>query len=66
MVSSSDLMSDFLGYRSKLEDVEGRSDLCQIVMTKDGYKAIRPFEKDALYVINALVMYISLHVRIIK
>lgn len=52
MVSSSDLTSNFLGYRSKLEDVEGRSDLCQIVMTKDDYKAIRPFEKDALYVTN--------------
>ena len=50
LVKYSDFGSDFIGYHSKLEDVEGRSDLCQIVMTNDGYKAIRPFEKEALYV----------------
>lgn len=50
MVRMNCFRRDFCSYYSKLEDVEGRSDLCQIVMTKDGYKAIRPFEKQALYV----------------
>lgn len=50
LVKYSDIAgTNFLGYHSKLEDVEGRSDLCQIVMRKDGYKAIRTFEKEALY-----------------
>lgn len=49
MVSCCDIRQGFIGYRAKLIVNKERPDLCQIIMNKDGYTAVRAFEKLALY-----------------